>query len=62
MEIFRLFDVLRMVRDMTETVSGLDNTNSGDIVPVYRFVVRNLSTVHGLIPRFRVIESPKKDL
>jgi len=40
-----------------ETVSGLDNTNSGYIVPVYCFVVHNISTVHGSIPRFRILES-----
>jgi hypothetical protein len=40
-----------------ETVSGLDKTNSGNIALVYRSVVRNLSTVHGPIPRFWVLES-----
>lgn len=38
-----------------KTVSGLDDTNREDIVPVYRFVIRNLSTVHGPIPRFRIL-------
>ncbi len=40
-----------------ETVSGLDKTNNGYIVPVYRLVVHNISTVHDLIPRNWIQES-----
>jgi hypothetical protein len=40
-----------------EMVSGLDETNSGYIVPAYRFVVHNLLIVHGPIPTLRILES-----